>query len=87
MTFKIGDRVVCIDGQHNGYPYGPKEGEVYTIQHKSGDVMVNIVNEYGIVSKGWLTDRFRLYEPIKGTCDACNSRCKKDKICSLYIEE
>jgi hypothetical protein len=89
--FKKGDKVVCIDdiGSEQGVPFGPKKGEHYIIDHTdstSCGIIKDEMSRDGLVSGGWFIRRFELVK-IKGTCSACNSKCKKDKPCGLYMEE
>ena len=85
---KKGDRVKVSDG--GGYIFLDGKGRIFTVKKvhgSSSERMVDVINDRGEFLENFYIWRFDKIEIKKGTCDACNSNCKKDKICGLYLEE
>jgi hypothetical protein len=86
---KKGDRVKCIE--NDGYSFLEGEGRVFTIERiykeDNSEEYVELRDDRGKCRDEFYSWRFEKIEPKKGTCEACNSNCKKDKICGLYLEE
>lgn len=81
-----GDKVKCI--KNDGYPFLDGKGRIFTIirVYRDGAEYVELRDDKGKCRDEFYSWRFEKIEPKKGTCEACDSSCKKDKICGLYSE-
>jgi len=78
--FKVGDTVKCVDVENSKYLV---LGKIYKVLRIG---LIGIFINGGMEGTDYMSTRFVKYDPIKGTCNACNSSCKQDKPCGLYSE-
>lgn len=83
----VGDVIRLLWENNSGHGerhHYPERGTIYRVREVSdGLPYVNGTNGHKI---RFSPVHWEYYEPVKGTCNACTSDCKKYEICPFYKE-